>query len=173
MEIYLVRHGEKKKNQEDPALTKKGLIQADALSSRLKNKKFDYIYSSGLKRSKETCEIICKYLQQTATEEKSLNEFKLNTIKKGKENWTKEETESIEALKKFINKITEERTEERTILIVAHGVTNRIILSHLIDLPIENLVRFEQKETNLSSFYWSNNFNNWRVKYWNDFTHLN
>jgi probable phosphoglycerate mutase len=173
MEIYLTRHGEKEKEKENPKLTRKGIIQTNYLGKRLKNEKFDKIYSSELKRSKETCEILCKYLQQTATEEKSLNEFRLDTIKKEKESWTKKETESIKALKKFIDKITNERTEGKTILIVAHGVTNRIILSHLIDLPMENLVRLEQKETNLSSFYWSNNFGNWRVKYWNDFTHLN
>lgn len=63
--IYLVRHGttewnEKKliQGSKDSPLTRKGMEDIKILSEKLKNIKFDYIYSSDLLRAKRTAEII-------------------------------------------------------------------------------------------------------------------
>ena len=70
--IILVRHGESIANAEgvsqgnkdewiDTHLSKKGKEQADKVAQRLKNEKIDIIYSSDLKRAKETAEAINKF----------------------------------------------------------------------------------------------------------------
>lgn len=65
MEIYFVRHGETEWNKLkkfqglcDSPLTEKGILQAKLLSKHLKDIKFDKIYSSNLKRAKDTAKII-------------------------------------------------------------------------------------------------------------------
>lgn len=64
--IYLVRHGESEANIQkrysgitDVALSLKGKDQAKIAGQNLKSKKISYIYSSPLKRAKDTAEIIC------------------------------------------------------------------------------------------------------------------
>lgn len=63
LELYLIRHGQSMgnagydkddltiKEQNDPLLTEKGLIQADLLGQYLSNIDFDFVYSSGLIRA--------------------------------------------------------------------------------------------------------------------------
>ncbi len=64
--IYLVRHGESEANVQnrfsgitDVELSDKGKIQAIITGNNFKNYKIDYIYSSPLKRAKDTAKIIC------------------------------------------------------------------------------------------------------------------
>lgn len=172
MEIYLVRHGEKEKG-DDLSLTDKGVTQSAALAKRLSDKCFDLVYSSEMIRSKETARIVSEKLDCEVVSDKRLNEFRLSMIKKDKVNWFKEETVSYNNLLDFLNKLTSKKGEDISVLIIAHGVTNRIIMSYLLELPMNNIVRFEQKETGISSLYWIEKFNNWRVEYWNDSNHLN
>jgi broad specificity phosphatase PhoE len=63
--LYIVRHGQTEWNvdsiiqgQKDSALTKKGVVQAEATAQKLKNIKFDAIFSSDLSRAQRTAEII-------------------------------------------------------------------------------------------------------------------
>jgi len=172
MEIYLVRHGEKEKG-EDLSLTPRGLEQSSILAERLSNKHFDYIYSSEMLRSKETAKIISDKLGLGVSPNKSLNEFRLSMIKKEEKEWTEDESKRYKDLIEFLNKLIKKKDENISVLIVAHGVTNRIIMSYLIELPMKNIVRFEQEETGISSLYWAKKFDNWRVRYWNDSNHLN
>lgn len=67
-EIYLIRHGETELNASNTVrgrleipLSEHGLKQADLLGAYLKNKKFDAIYSSPLKRAVQTAEAIARY----------------------------------------------------------------------------------------------------------------
>lgn len=68
--IYFVRHGESQSNIDkvyagsrlDTPLTSKGLEQADLVAEVLKNKKFDLIVSSPLRRTKSTAERIAQKL---------------------------------------------------------------------------------------------------------------
>ena len=72
MKIILVRHGQslaneksmsqgKKDEWENTSLTKKGKEQAEKVAKRLKNEYIGVIYSSDLKRAKETAEAINKF----------------------------------------------------------------------------------------------------------------
>jgi broad specificity phosphatase PhoE len=65
IEIYLIRHGECRGNREDLfrgrhdfPLNENGIKQAECLRDRLKKHNFQTIYTSPLKRSKQTAEIL-------------------------------------------------------------------------------------------------------------------
>lgn len=65
--IYIVRHGESAGNTKklfglvpEVNLTYKGIQQVKELSKKLSNIQFDYIFSSDLKRAKQTAEILSK-----------------------------------------------------------------------------------------------------------------
>ena len=67
MILYLARHGKTAWNVEhrsqgwkDIPLNEEGLLQARELAEKLKNIDFETIYSSDLKRSKKTADIICR-----------------------------------------------------------------------------------------------------------------
>ncbi|MFH8132552.1 MAG: histidine phosphatase family protein, partial [Candidatus Aenigmatarchaeota archaeon] len=68
MKILLVRHAETEGSEKgiflgsiDESLNEKGRKQAEKLAERLKKEKIDVIFSSKLKRAKETAEIINRY----------------------------------------------------------------------------------------------------------------
>ncbi len=65
--IYIVRHGQTNWNLEgrnqgriDIELNEKGIQQAEITSEKLKNIKFNKVFSSPLKRAYKTAQIICK-----------------------------------------------------------------------------------------------------------------
>lgn len=76
LELYLVRHGQSMGNagydkedltlreQNDPLLTEKGLLQADLVGQYLKNIDFDHVYSSGLIRAICTADGILRYQKE-------------------------------------------------------------------------------------------------------------
>lgn len=76
LELYLVRHGQSMGNagydkedltlreQNDPLLTEKGLMQADLVGQYLKNIDFDHVYSSGLIRAICTADGILRYQKE-------------------------------------------------------------------------------------------------------------
>lgn len=64
--IYIVRHGQTDWNVEgryagriDVELNEKGIKQAETIHDLMKNIKFDYVFSSPLKRAYKTAQIIC------------------------------------------------------------------------------------------------------------------
>jgi broad specificity phosphatase PhoE len=172
MEIYLIRHGEKKRDKTDPSLTPRGITQAKLLSKRLKKKKFDLVFSSDIQRAKETAEIIINKKKQKILIEKSLNEYRASLLKNDKIKWNNEEKENFKNLKLFLDSLSKKRNKELSILIIAHEITNILILSYLLELSRKNLIRFKQTETGINKLYWLEHFNNWRLQYWNDTNHL-
>lgn len=51
---YFVRHAEKELDKADPPLSDAGYARADALAARLKDVDFDVIYSTNLRRTRDT-----------------------------------------------------------------------------------------------------------------------
>ncbi len=180
MNIIFVRHGESEANaeiskEENSVLTKKGREQAKALGKKLKNENVSVIYTSNLKRAKETGEIISNILNVPIKENlEELDEypskhlrFRLRSLFNIKIN------KRIKRLRKFLDKISKEREEEKTILIIAHGITNKIIMSHLVRIPLrKQLLRFSQDNTCLNRLIWKKEFNNWNIKCLNNIEHL-
>jgi len=171
MEIIFVRHAEKEEGDDTP-LTKKGKAQAKLLARALKKEKIDDFYSSDLTRTKQTAEIINKKIKKQIKFEKALREFKTETLKKEKHKLTKEEIDKLNKLFKFLNRISKDRNKEKTILIVAHGLTNRLILSYFMNLDTNKLVPFMQKETCINIIKWTPKYQNWRLEMMGNHSHL-
>ncbi len=178
MKLLLVRHGESEHNarindNEDSLLTKRGERQAEYLGKSLKKQKIDinYIYSSNLKRSKQTAEIISKIINVPIKKSfDELNEYPSNYLRKrfkGSFNLR------LKKLKKILKDISKEKDKDKRILIVAHGITNRIIIGYFVQLPLrKQLLRFIQQNTGLSVLSWSAKYKSWALKFLNDVNHL-
>jgi broad specificity phosphatase PhoE len=172
MEITFIRHAEKESVGEDPFLTKKGIKQAKYLAKKLKKDKFNEFYCSDMNRAKQTAKIISNKIGLKPKIEESLNEFNAVTIKKNKGKWDKKERTHYNSLISFLKKITKKPNGEKSVLIVAHGITNRVILSYLLNIKINNVMPFVQKETGINLVSWMEQFKNWRVISWNDHHHV-
>ena len=176
MKIILVRHGESEHNagivdDKNSCLTKTGKKQAKFLGKKLKKYPISEIYSSKMLRAKETAQIISKIIKVPVKEEfEELNEYdseilksRLKILFNGR----------LKKLKKLLNKISKDKNEEKTILIIAHGVANRIIMGYLLELPlIKQILRFKQHNTGLNVLYWNKNFKNWALDSMNNTSHL-
>ena len=172
MEITFIRHAEKKETGEDPFLTKKGVKQAEHLAKRLTKDKFDEFYCSDMNRAKQTAKIISKKIGMIYKIEKSLNEFESQTIKEGKSKWSKEEKEHYNKLNSFLKKLIKNPEDNKSILIVAHGITNRMLLSYFLKLNLRTILPFRQSEGGINSVSWAERFKNWRLQIWNDNNHI-
>jgi len=173
--LFVVRHGESKHNlggerahtfagsQIDTELAQKGIEAAEILSENLKNKNISLIFCSGLKRSRETAEIIRQKLCLTSEiiEIPELNEFNVGDFaghteeevrvlfpESAKyfydgeiENWAFPNGENYKNVSQridlAISKI-KKLSEDRTVLIVAHGMINRTIFYKLDKQNIDN-----------------------------------
>lgn len=172
MEIIFIRHAEKEETGEDPYLTKKGIKQTKHLSKRLKKEKFYEFYCSDMNRAKQTAEIVSEEIKIKPKIEKSLNEFKSEILIKNKKKWDREEKSHYNKLISFLKKITKKSDDKKSILIIAHGITNRIILSYFLCLNLKKIIQFRQAEGGVNSIYWVEKFENWRLKIWNDNNHI-
>ncbi|MBS3089354.1 histidine phosphatase family protein [Candidatus Pacearchaeota archaeon] len=171
MEIVFVRHAEKKEGDGDLELSEKGIQQAKNLAKRLSNERFDEIYCSGLKRAIETARFISEELKLSPKIENPLNEFESNLLKIKEQEWDEKSKSQYDKLKSFLENFTNRAEEDKRILIIAHGITNRLILAILLELELKNLIRFRLLETAVCEVYWMPKFGNWRLKYWNDVSH--
>lgn len=172
MKIYLVRHAEKKEENSASPLTKKGFKQAKYLARFLKKIDIDEFYCSNFLRAKQTAQKVSKKIKMEPTIEDSLNEYQMTSLKKNFKDSTKEELKRLSNLKKFIKNLTKNPLEKKSILIIAHGVTNRIIVSELMNIEKIKLVGFMQHETGITKMKWNSKHKNWRVKTWSDNSHL-
>ena len=172
MEIIFIRHAERDNSEKDPSLTKKGERQARYLAKRIKNMKINEIYSSNLKRAKLTAEFISRATKIKIKIENSLDEFESETIKKPKRKWNEKEKEHYKRLISFLKNLTKNPNEKRRVVIVAHGVTNRIILSYFLKLNLRRMITFMQDEGCINIIYWKEKFQNWRLKCWNDISYI-
>ena len=172
MRIYLVRHGEKEPEGENPHLTKKGIRQSKRLAKKLKKIKFDKIYSSNLNRTMETAEIVSKKLKLRPIHEPLLKEFETDIFRTTKNKWKKEEKIQYKKLILFINNLTKDKTKKKYILVIAHGFVNRIIMSYLLKMPLKRFIIFKQDETCLNILKWREKYGNWQLEKMNDNSHV-
>ena len=172
MKIYFVRHAEKIEDKKESHLTEKGLKQRKYLARYFKKIKINEFYCSELKRARQTSEPVSKKIKLKPKIEESLNEYKIRDLKTNFKNAEKEEKDRLSRLKKFIDKITKNKNKKNTILIISHGVTNRLIFSHLFGIEMKKLIGFMQKETGINKIEWDEKHKNWRLKMWNGSSHL-
>jgi broad specificity phosphatase PhoE len=128
MKIILVRHGESEANKAgkhqgkgdkwtNTSLTEKGKQQAKKVAERLKKEEIEIIYSSPLKRAKETAESINRNHNLEIIYDKRL-----------KEKMDETDTEKfISEVKSFYGEINKKHTG--TVIITAHGMINLTLLA--------------------------------------------
>lgn len=160
MKIILTRHGESQGNIDkiyqgdfDSPLTQKGIYQGELLAYRLKNEKFDVIYTSNLQRAYITAQKIKEFhkgielIKDSRLNEKShgiYSGLKKTQVEKYIYNcndyWTQkpQDGESLIDIITRVEKIFKEILEtKKDVLIVSHQLVLRIIRSILLELPKE------------------------------------
>lgn len=172
--LYLVRHGEITTSNEwryvghmDVELTETGISQMERVGQRLKGEKIDVLLSSDLKRTRRGAEIIGSLFNLMPTAERDFREVNLGhweglTRDEIVERFQKEFEERAAHLteyrieggesfadlqKRVINRLTAvlDAYQGKTILLVAHGGVNRVILTHVLGMDLCNLTRIDQE----------------------------
>jgi phosphoserine phosphatase len=178
--IILVRHGETAWNREgkfqgrlDIELNEAGRSQAKRLAKALSDVHVDTIYSSPLKRSFVTAELIADYHSTPVITADAFNEIDhgswegmhLREVvdKHGEmyESWISEphtvkmpggedlQDISDRAIRKLLD-ILEVTPDGNTVLIAAHDATNKVILCHALGLDNSHFWQFKQGNASIS-----------------------
>jgi broad specificity phosphatase PhoE len=173
--IYIVRHGQTDFNLRgivqgsgvDSSLNEKGVAQTQAFYQAYKHIKFDKVYTSALKRTRES---VIKFIEAGIPVEALAG---LNEISWGKKEgqpitpeedayyhhmlkeWQLGDTslrieggespdEVVKRMKPAMDHILS-REDEKTILICMHGRAIRILLCYLLNYPLKNMDMFEHQ----------------------------
>lgn len=182
--IYLARHGETEYNRcnqiqgrgIDASLNETGRLQARAIANQLKNVDIQKIYSSSLKRSKETAEIVAKTYKLDFHSHADLDEMNFgifegrpiseieaeleelhNTWKSGNVDYASENGESPNTvLKRAAGKIEEiiQQNGYSNLLFILHGRLIRILLSHWLEYGLSSMHRVDHSNGALYHIQW-------------------
>jgi len=173
LRIYLARHGQTNWNLEgrtqggtDTELNATGRRQAQDLKTHLKGIEFDHVYSSTLRRSRETAEIL--HGQARVTSLADLGERRFGKFEglltsdavTGPEFqrriWIPDDSldggESLNSFRERVRRAIDmirKQQSKGSILIVGHSYTNRMILSVLFGFTVEQMRSFEQSNDEL------------------------
>lgn len=165
--VYLMRHGHIARGearryigQTDLPLSRKGVSQARKWGERLKKVRFDGIFASYLARSRDTAAIIAQGREamltvlpelreihlgrwEGLTMSEVMNRFPVEYRERGKNMafHRVQEGESFIDLQARVIPVFEDIVEgmDGHILIVGHAGVNRVILCHLLGIPLHNL----------------------------------
>lgn len=173
--IFIARHGETEYNRTNriqgrginKSLNETGRLQAKAIGNTLKDKNIDHIFSSSLKRSLETAEIIADELNLKIESYAELDEMNFGIIegkhiseirdnldhlhhtwKNGDTSFALEQGESPEGVLKRVLLRTDvllDKHRGQNMLFVLHGRLIRIILSHWLGYGLSQMHRIEHQ----------------------------
>ena len=85
----------------------------------------------------------------------------------------KEYKKNFIELKNFLNEISKNKNKEESVLIVAHGQLNKLIISLLMKINPIKIIPFIQDNACVNILEWNGHFKNWRLILMNDTSHLN
>lgn len=179
MRIYLVRHGQTEENATgiiqgwNPGkLTPLGIEQAERLAQRLKAIRFDAIYSSDSARAANTAQIITRFhdtpIQFTEQlrerhmgifQGRQFEEFNQAQMQSGlgDTNFKPEGGESLDELRhratSFVQSLREPHLRQ-TILLVAHGRWNTMLLGAALGASVEESLLLKQTNTCVNILEW-------------------
>ena len=167
--IYLMRHGEvdyfdaqgRAVNPHHVTLNDLGRRQAAAVGTALANVPFDLAITSGLPRTEETARLVLAGRSVSMIQEPRLREIEVARLSDfgesgsilgalaavpspearffGGETFGSCSARSLAAWGELLA-----RQDWQTILLVCHGIVNRLLLCHLLDAPLSSLGRIEQ-----------------------------
>lgn len=174
--LILVRHGESEWNAlglwtgwKDVNLTDKGRAQARQTGEELKDLKIDYVFTSPLKRAKQTYEEIAKTLNLAISSQETQAIIERNYGDyTGKNKWEVKKTMSEEDFQKLRRswdfppkngeslKMVNQRAvkfyqstvlpllkENKNVMLVGHGNTHRALIKDLENLTEEEIAKLE------------------------------
>ncbi len=179
----------------DSDLNETGFSQARAFYESYKHIDFDKIYTSKLRRTVQSAQ---RFIDLGIPHEQyeGLNEIcwgekegKLPNFQEDQyymeviANWGKGKTnipaapngetpEEVVARQKPVVEIILSRPGEKTILVAMHGRAIRILLTHLLDLPLSEMDTFEHTNLCLYKLVYSYETKTFQVELANDTTHL-
>lgn len=196
-EIYLIRHGRQDITafNEDVPLSERGIKQALLLKERLKDEKYDKIYSSTLKRAMETVDIINENWHLDIERRKELGEIDYGVltslpleVKEGEYKAFFSELEKRESDLPFpggenssdVWKRAQpvfreiENSSYSRILIVCHGGMIRATLLGLLSLPMTKRLIFSKhlENTSITKLLYDEKSNLYYLETLNDHAHL-
>jgi broad specificity phosphatase PhoE len=176
LKLFIARHAESsfnalgQKTGGDPSLSLRGMKQAQALANALQREEFSRIISSPSKRALETAEEVAKGKIKVETRDclREIDFGKLSGMghdeiecnypgliesifKKPMEKLPS--GESIQDLAKRLTPLVKELNSAKgnpTVLIVAHNITNRVLISLLLGVPLSSCRVFKQKNASLA-----------------------
>lgn len=182
--IYLARHGETEYNRcnqiqgrgIDASLNETGLRQAKAIASHLQNVDVHRVFSSSLKRSRETAEIVAQTFGLEVESHADLDEMNFGVLegrpiaeiehelealhqnwKSGKVDHASEDGESPSLVLKRAGSKIESIIKEHpdsNLLFVLHGRLLRILLSHWLQYGLAEMHRVPHTNGGLYHIRW-------------------
>lgn len=198
--IYLIRHGETDFNSQgivqgsgiDSSLNERGLAQARAFFERYSGIPFDKVYTSVLKRTKQTVQQFLdlgiahemfeglneiswgrKEGQKVTPEEDAYYHWMLRQWQEGRTDLPIEGGESPEQVaarqQAAIDTILA-RDHEKTVLVCMHGRAMRILLCRLLNYPLRSMDMFEHE--NLCLYLLNHTGTMFTIEKYNDTSHL-
>ena len=196
MRIILTRHGETIENIEGRfqghlpgKLSDKGVEQAKKLANRLKEERFDFIFSSDLGRASDTTKEIAKFHKNIKIiftqelRERNLGELEgvlksslgldKNKLVAGTIESRRGESqkEMFERAKKFINKLKKDFLG-KNILIVGHNGINLALTANILGKPFEEYKEIPPQLNCAISIFVLDDKNPVKIEIWNCTKHL-
>lgn len=196
LKVYLIRHGEtdfNKQNKEwgqdkEASLNEWGIFQFNKLAERLKNIKFDKLFSSDLKRAMQTSQIIGKICKVKIIPDKRLREYEPGEVDPSSEKWIEEYKrllnsgmskydirpfggENIWDLIKRVKLFLEDIEKEKgTICIVSHSGVNAAFINLSQNRTKNEFLNIKQDNSCINLLEFSGG--KWEIKIINDSEHI-
>ncbi|MFC4559217.1 histidine phosphatase family protein [Virgibacillus kekensis] len=186
--IGIIRHGTTAWNKErraqgssDIPLDQDGIAQARQLAERMKNEKWDYIYSSNLSRAQQTAEVVAEKLGIPVQVDPRIREVgggliegttPAERVEKWGEKWWEEDLQ-FEPTEKVISRglsffdEISEKHRDKNILVVSHGS----FIKHLVK-EIVPLFKVDESLKNTSVTVLDKNDEGWDCSLFNCTKHL-
>ncbi len=201
MAFYFIRHGETDFNQTkkmqgwlDIELNEMGHLQAEKLANFLVDIHVDYVYSSDLKRAYQTAEAFSRISHQHVIKDEMLREIRLGqwegkTWKQVKEeydyffnnktiNHIDEAIHGGESLVAFQTRVINhfkrlaEKHKHDDVFIFTHGGNIRMILLHLLGIPLSQREMIEIENASITTIAWHHHFTELKIVKQNETPHL-
>ncbi len=179
--LYYLRHGQTTWNADgnryagatDVPLTELGIQQAKQGSARIRDIEFDAVFCSGMSRALETAKLVLDGRDVPIVQDPRLNEMNYGTWE-GKthaeivaepdnhwHDWAADPDavrpgERGELASELVARVTgflfDVLQPGRTVLAVAHHTTGRLLIAHMLDMPLANYRRLQLDNASLSMF---------------------
>jgi broad specificity phosphatase PhoE len=191
MKWYIIRHGDKEKGDfhnpvlrhQDQSISEKGREQAQALVPYFKDKLISNIYVSEFIRTMQTIMPVAENLELTPIVDSRLNEIETGLIEGLTNEEIKErfpevwrafsgrnrdfqfpEGESGEqVLMRMKSFIAEKMQGDRDILLVAHDGWIRILICHILDLPVYRRWEFVVDTCGIMEIEYQTKYKRWKL----------